>query len=308
LKPPRLEPGDTIAVAAPGSAPSDPSRLSQGIAVLRSRGYRVVTARTDFGPHGYLSGPDDVRLAEFNGFLRRDDVQAIFCVRGGYGTLRLLPHLDYESARRHPKLVVGYSDITALHMALFHRAGIAGIAGPMVAVEWADPDPETERLFWPLVRGETPQPLEGPHGARLVPVRPGRARGFLVGGNLTLVTRLLGSPYLPPLNETLLFLEEVGEPPYRIDGMFAQLRLAGVLDRLGGLILGSFTETETDRPTLSLDDVFGEYLANLPFPVASGLAYGHHPVKSSIPVGVMAELDVRAESATLSVLESVVGG
>ena len=116
MKPAPLHPGDTIAVVAPASAPREAARLDAGIDYLRRLGYRVETGRTDFGPHGFLCGPDDVRLEEFNAFLRRDDVRALFCVRGGYGTLRLLPHLDYDAARRRPKLLVGYSDVTALHL------------------------------------------------------------------------------------------------------------------------------------------------------------------------------------------------
>jgi muramoyltetrapeptide carboxypeptidase len=130
----------------------------------------------------------------------------------------------------------------------------------------------------------------------------------LLGGNLTLVARLLGTPYLPPLDGALLFVEEVGEEPYRIDGLLAQLRLAGVLDRLGGLILGGFTETEPrgSGPTLSLDAVFDDYVCGLSCPVARGLVYGHFPVKNALPVGVRARLSVSSDAATLSILEPVV--
>lgn len=292
---------------APASAPRDPARLQAGIAHLRRLGYEVEVARTDFSPHGFLGGPDAVRLDELNGFLRRDDVQALFCARGGYGTLRLLPHLDYDAARRHPKLLVGYSDITALHLALYRHAGWTGLSGPMVAVEWGDPDPASERLFWELAQGGTPDPLCGPRGEALVPVRPGMAEGVLLGGNLTLITRLVGTPYLPPLDGALLFLEEIGEEPYRIDGLFAQLRLAGILERLGGIILGGFTEAEPkgDGPTLGLDEVLDHYLGNLPCPVARGLVYGHFPVKNTLPFGVSARLSVSSSAATLSILEPV---
>jgi muramoyltetrapeptide carboxypeptidase len=308
VKPAPLHPGDTLAVVAPASAPREPARLQAGIDYLRRLGYRVEVGRADFAPHGYLCGPDAARASELNAFLRRDDVKALFCVRGGYGTLRLLPDLDYDAARRHPKLIVGYSDITALHLAFYHRAGLTGVSGPMVAVEWGAPDAASERLFWELAQGGTPGPLLGPGGEALVPVRPGTAEGVLLGGNLTLVARLLGTPYLPPLDGALLFVEEVGEEPYRIDGLLAQLRLAGVLDRLGGLILGGFTETEPrgSGPTLSLDAVFDDYVCGLSCPVARGLVYGHFPVKNALPVGVRARLSVSSDAATLSILEPVV--
>lgn len=308
VKPAPLHPGDTIAVVAPASAPKDPQKLEAGVAYLRRLGFQVDVGRSALAPHGYLSGPDPARLAEFNDVLRRPDVQALFCVRGGYGSLRLLPDLDYDAARRHPKLIVGYSDVTALHLAFFARSGLTGISGPMVAVEWGAPDPASERLFWELARGATPDPLLGPGGEPLVPVRPGTAEGTLLGGNLTLVSRLVGTPYLPALDGALLFVEEVGEEPYRIDGLLAHLRLAGILDRLGGLILGGLTECEPkpDTPTLSLDDVIDDYVAGLSCPIARGLVYGHFPVKNALPVGVRARLSVSSDAATLSILEPVV--
>ncbi len=306
-KPAPLRPGDTIGVVAPGSPPKDPAKLEAGIARLEALGYRVEVGPAHRTPRGYLAGTDAARLAEFNGFLRRDDVRALFCVRGGYGTLRLLPGLDYAAARRHPKLLVGYSDVTALHLALYHRAGWRGLSGPLV-VEWTEMGAATERLFWALAQGATPQPLLGPAGEHLAPMRPGTAEGVLLGGNLTLVTRLLGTPYLPPLEGALLFVEEVGEQPYRLDGMLAQLRLTGVLERLGGLVVGGLTEgqPDPDRPTLTPDEVLLDYLHDAPFPVATGLVYGHFPEKSTVPVGVRARLDVGGGSAQLSILEPVV--
>ncbi len=304
-KPPALHPGDRIAVVAPASAPVDPARLEAGLAQLRARGFAVEYAPC--APRGYLAGTDADRLAAFNGYLRRDDVRALFCVRGGYGALRLLPHLDYAAARRHPKLLVGYSDITALHLALHARAGWTGLSGPMVAVEWDDPDPASERLFWDLARGGTPAPLLGPGGEAPAPVRPGTAEGPLLGGNLSVLARMIGTPYLPDLRGAILFLEDVGEPPYRLDGLFAQMRLAGLLDGLGGLVLGGFTEADPppDRPSLTVDEVLDDYFGHRPYPVARGLAYGHFPVKNTMPVGVKARLEVDAHTASLSILESV---
>lgn len=291
---------------APASPPKMPGALAAGIETLRARGYRVEVGRSAYAPHGYLAGTDAERLAELNAYLRRPDVKALFCVRGGYGTLRLLPHLDYAAARRHPKLLVGYSDITALHLALFHHAGLPGLSGPMVAVEWPAPDPDAERLFWELAGGGTPASLVGPRGEALTPLRPGEAEGMLLGGNLTLVARLVGTPYLPSLRGALLFLEEVGEPPYRVDGLLAQLRLAGHLDDLGGVLIGGFTKGNlTDFSASAFDDVLTDYFNSASYPVARGLVYGHFPVKNTLPVGVRARLRVDAHTATLSLLEPV---
>lgn len=304
-RPPSLHPGARLAVVAPSSAPADPDGLAAGVATLRARGYAVEVM--PYQPHGYLAGSDADRLAAFNACLRRDDLDALVCARGGYGALRLLPDLDYAAARRHPKLLIGYSDITALHLALYAKAGWTGLSGPMAAVEWPDPDPASERLFWDLARGGVQAPLLGPHGEALTPVRPGTAEGPLLGGNLTVLSRMVGTPYLPDLRGAILFLEDVGEPPYRLDGLFAQLRLAGLLDGLGGLVLGGFTEADPPpgRPSLSVDDVLDDYTRTLGCPVARGLVYGHFPVKNTLPVGVRARLDVTARAATLSILEPV---
>ncbi|MEP0548514.1 MAG: LD-carboxypeptidase [Rhodothermales bacterium] len=305
--PPPLRRTGRIAVAAPASAPLDDARYRAGLDALRARGLRVETPRPTFAEHGFLAGPDADRLAEFNGLLRRDDLDAIVCVRGGYGVLRLLPDLDYAAARAHPKLIVGYSDITALHLALYTKAGLPGLSGPMVASDWPDLDPESEAQFWRLADGDAPVEIHGPGGERLDAVQPGRAEGVLLGGNLTLIAALVGTPYLPDLTGAILFLEEVGEPPYRIDRLLAQLRLAGVLHRLGGLVLGGFTGAEPppNRPSLSLDAVLAHYTSDLACPVARGLVYGHFNPKSTLPVGVRARLDVEGDAARLTVLDPV---
>ncbi len=306
-KPSPLTPGDTVAVIAPSSPPKKPGQIEAGIARLEALGSHVERGRSVLTPRGYLAGPDDERLDEFNRYLRRDDVKALFCVRGGYGALRLLPHLDYAAARRHPKLLIGYSDVTALHLAFNLNAGWRGLSGPLV-VEWGDLEAEPVAQFQTLVEGRAPQPLTGPRGETLSAMRPGTAEGVLLGGNLTMLVRLLGTPFLPPLDGALLFLEDVGEQPYRIDALLAQLKLAGILDRLGGLILGAFTawHPDHDRPTLTPDEVFFDYLHDAPYPVATGLVYGHFTNKSTIPIGVQARLEVTDDSAALSILEPVV--
>jgi len=308
LKPEALRPGDTIGIIAPASAPLDFGKLHAGMAYLQSLGYNIETVRDDFPRTNYLCGSDEERLHELNTFLRRPDIKALFCVRGGYGTMRLLPHIDYEAARANPKLIVGYSDVTALHFALYHKAGLPGVSGPMVAVEWNAPDPASEQLFWDVMQGKRPTPLLGPNGEALAPVRPGTVEGVLLGGNLSLINRLIGTPYLPPLDGAILFIEEVGEQPYRIDAMLAQLKLSGILDRLGGLIIGGITDWEppNNRPTFTPDEVFDYYTRDLPYPVASNLVYGHFPVKNSLPIGVRARLSVSDNAAELSILESVV--
>ena len=306
-KPARLLPGDTIAIIAPASAPKDPEQLQAGMAHFRDRGYCIEIWRDTFSAVGYLCGTDEQRLDELNHYLQRPDIKMLVCARGGYGTLRLLSGVDYTTARRYPKLIVGYSDITALQLALFHKAGLPSLSGPMAAVEWGNLDAESETLFWEIAGGATPQPLLGPHGETLEPVRSGDAEGLLLGGNLSLITRMIGTPYLPSLDGAILFVEETGEPPYRIDGLFAHLKLSGVLDGLNGLVLGAFTEWEptTSSPSLSLEQVLDDYTKDLNCPVARGLVYGHFPVKNTMPIGVMAHLNVCSNVASLSILDPI---
>lgn len=297
----------SVGLIAPAGPPRDLDRLRAGIRALEQHGLDVQRYRPTFGPHGYLAGTDEERLAELNHFLRRTDVDALFCVRGGYGTLRLLEHIDFEAARCHPKLLIGYSDITALQLALLHKAGWASLSGPMVGVEWANLDRACAAQFWNLVRHGTPLTLTGPYGEHLHPVNPGETTGTLLGGNLTLVTKLIGTPFMPDLSGAILFLEEVGEPPYRLDGLFAHLRLSGILDQIGGLVLGGFTEWEADATYgRTAHDVLDEYTQRLSIPVASNLVYGHFPVKSAIPLGIQAKLSVNQHRGVLTMLEPLV--
>jgi muramoyltetrapeptide carboxypeptidase len=293
-------------VLAPASAAFSVDAVRAGVEALRARGFDVV-APPERERYGHLSALDAVRLADLNEALRDPDTDAIVCVRGGYGTLRLLPGVDYDAARAHPKLVVGYSDITALQLALLARADLRSISGPMAAVEWATIDAPSEALFTSLARGGTTDDLIGPGGERLAPMRPGSAEGRLIGGNLALVCRLVGTPYLPDLTGAILFFEEVGETPYRLDGMLAQLALAGVLGRLGGVVVGQITDADPQpgRPSLSVDEVLRDHLGSLPIPVATGLVYGHISVKNAVPIGPRARLDVTGSEARLALLEPV---
>lgn len=303
LPPPLLRDG-SVAVVAPASAPPDPDAYRAGLAALRERGLHVEAPET-IRPFGYLAGPDAVRLEALNAALARPDLDAIFCARGGYGVLRLLPDVDYDAAAAHPKLLIGYSDITALQLALYARAGVPSLSGPMVAPDWPHMDDEQEAWFWALAGGEAPFTVSNPGGALTGGLQEGSAEGVLLGGNLTMLCALLSTPYMPDLDGALLFVEEVGEAPYRVDRLFAQLRLAGVLDRIGGLILGAFTgsDPQPGRPSLPLREVIRHYAGLVNGPVAAGLVYGHLRPKAILPIGVRARLTVDEPGATLTVLD-----
>ncbi|MEM1125393.1 MAG: LD-carboxypeptidase [Bacteroidota bacterium] len=305
-----LRPGGRLGVIAPASAPRRPDTLARGLAHLEALGYEIVQPRAQMERQGYLAGSDAQRLDELNALLRRTDLDALVCVRGGYGTLRLLPGIDYEAARAHPKLLIGYSDITALQLALYTRAGLPSLSGPMVAVEWGAMTPAVEADFWAMVTGVPRDPLPLLPGEALVPVRPGSAEGPLLGGNLAVLTRLIGTPYLPPLDGAILVIEEVGEAPYRLDGLFAHLHLSGVLDRIGGLLIGQITAWAASDEAVEghPDEVIAHYTAGLSCPVARGFAYGHVANKHAVPLGIPARLEVTDEAVAVSYLSPLVHG
>ncbi|HRK73073.1 MAG TPA: LD-carboxypeptidase [Rhodothermales bacterium] len=308
MKAPALLSGDTIAVIAPASAPRSMEVYHRGLVRLKERGYQILPLRDQITPYGYLADTDAIRLAELNEAIRRPDIKAIFSVRGGYGTPRLLPGIDYDAAKRHPKILVGYSDITALHWALYQKSGWYGLSGHLV-VEWgAEEDalsPSAEALFWNLLGGKNPDQVVGPAGETLQPMRPGTAEGVLLGGNLMLITCLLGTPYCPDLTGTLLFIEDVGEKPYSVDRMLMQLRLAGHLDKLGGVLIGGFTDADVPANSLGFNEVFDHYFGNAPYPVATNLCYGHWTNKLCLPIGIQARLEVNAQGASLTYLETL---
>lgn len=302
LRPRPLRPGTPIAVVAPASAPTDLTPYREGLSRLRSL-YEVRTAWAPGRQQGYLSAPDAVRAAALHDAIRDPAIDAIVCVRGGYGCLRLLDRLDWALARRHPTLVVGYSDVTALHLAFYARVGWTGLSGPVVT-EWADADEQTLAPFRTLAEGG----LFSIDADRLTPVRPGTATGPLLGGNLSVLTRLLGTPFVPDWSGAILVVEDVAEAPYRVDRMLSHLQHAGVLDAVGGVVLGRFTtgDLDPDRPTLSLDTVFADYFGDRPYPVATNLPYGHVLPRRTLPLGVPARLSVTSTGAQLEALAPAV--
>lgn len=308
--PPSLLPPAPVRVIAPASAPRKPEDLSKGLSGLESAGLSPVISRPDLIPVGYLSGSDQERLDELNDALGGSGPSTVICVRGGYGMLRILDLVDFGAAALAPKLVVGYSDITALQLALFAHTGLISVSGPMVAVEWRDAEGTCPKQFLELVHPDyVPGPLDPDHPqATLV---PGEAEGLLLGGNLSLLCKLLGTPHLPDLSGAILFLEDIGEKPYQVDGMLAQLQLAGVLDGLAGIVFGGFTgaDPDPDKPSLTMSQVFEDYVSDLGIPVATGLRYGHYPDKVAIPIGVRAHLSASTDgTAVLSLLERPTAG
>ena len=309
LKPPRLKKGDLIGLVSPASSPTPRDKIEASVRYLENLGYPVKVGENAYKNWGYLAGTDEERAEDFNAMIRNPEVKAIFALRGGYGTPRLLPKIAYRALARQPKIISGFSDITALQLAIFRKCRLVTFSGPMLAVEfWKKPDPFTEENFWRLLTsksavGELANPIEH----RVEVFNEGKGRGVLLGGNLALVSSTIGTPFMPPTKGAVLVLEEVDEYPYRLDRMLAQLRNAGVLNGLNGLLLGQFTNCEPKdpaKPHLSTDFILEEYSEYISGPVLAGLLYGHVPKKLTIPFGLTAWID--ANKRTIRVAESAV--
>jgi len=300
-RPPRLSPGDPIRLVA-GSGPVDIQRFHSGVEILARRYELIYDEDEIFAREGYLAGSDEHRLESLNMALADPECRAIVMARGGYGLTRILSGLDREALRRYPKVIVGYSDITAL-LAWAMAAGCASIYGPMISD--LDSLAVEDRLALVDLL-ENPSPAE--ICTDLEPLVGGLVEGPLIGGNLVVLTRLLGTPWQPDLQGAILFLEEVGEQPYRIDRMLTHLQSAGVFDVINGLVLGDFVGCEEagdgKYPDVSLKDVLFDKLGGLRVPVVMNGGFGHGKRKRSIPYGVRARLE--AGDGRLSVQEGVV--
>jgi muramoyltetrapeptide carboxypeptidase len=284
-------------VAPAGPIPAD--NYGAGLTLLQRR-YRVKAREDLFARDGFLAGNDDRRLTELQAALEDPEVQAVIAARGGYGTMRLLTKLDAGRFARAPKVLVGFSDLTAL-LAWGHAAGVASIHGPMTVQLPRLPDADLQLLFKLL---EDPAPV-GEWASSLQPLRGGQAEGVLLGGNLELITRLVGTPWALPLAGAILFIEEVGEAPYRIDRQLTHLALAGAFDGVRGVIVGELTRCEDKEGYgRKAEEVIAEQISRLGVPAVVGAPLGHGYVNRSLPFGGRARLD--ADRGTVEILEGAV--
>ena len=309
LKPPRLRHGDVIGIVAPASPALDLDRVQTGVQYLERLGYRVQLGRYLEARHGFCAGTDLQRADDLNRMFRDPKVKAIFALRGGYGSGRLLSLIDYRVVRSRPKIFVGFSDLTALQLALLRRTGLATFSGPQVAVEFGSGvDPYTEEHFWRLLTSSRrPGDLHFSERQGSTILQDGRAEGFLAGGNLALLTSLIGTSYLPNLRGAILAVEDVGEQLHRLDRMWVQLRHAGILRQSAGIVLGRFTQCAPGNPEiphLPLPEILLDAARNCPGPAIHGFPYGHIRRRVTLPWGVRARLDTRR--STLTLLEAAV--
>lgn len=311
--PKRLSPGDTVMLIAPAGPPNreEVMRFKDHI---EQRGYKVKLRDDIFDVEGYLAGSDQRRADEFNEAFADPEVDGVLCVRGGYGCMRMLPLVDFDPVKKHPKLLLGFSDVTALHAAM-NKAGIVSFHGPGPASGLGSKEGPTDFTAKYVVRAVEASPV-APTGPYTVEVPEsvskvdsfgkGKATGRLVGGNLSLISALEGTPYAIDTKDAILMIEDVNEAPYRIDRMVQQLKLAGKLDDIKGVVLGKFTEDFvredklTDDKRFDTTGVLRQYFENLGVPVLVNYPIGHFPQNCTVPLG--GEVEIDADAKTLKIL------
>ncbi len=294
IKPRRLKMGGIIGIVAPAS-PFDQDELAQGRTLLHAMGFATQLAGGVFARKGFLAGSDTDRAEQIHAMFTDDHVNAIMCARGGYGSLRLLPLLDFNLIRTHPKPFIGFSDITALHHAIFQRCGLVTFHGPVVCT-LAKGDPRNRSSFIEAVC--TGQPVRLTADEPLA-IKPGMAQGILVGGNLTTLCHLLGTPFAASYKGCLLFIEDTGEAPYRIDRMLVQMKIAGIFSGLSGIILGTFKACGAQA---DIHEIVRRLFDDCDIPILAGVGCGHGERNFTIPFGAMARLN--ADAGELTVLEA----
>ena len=313
IRPPALKPGDTIAIVAP-AGPVELPPLREYAARLERAGYRVIIPEgIGHRRSGYLAGTDEERAAELNRMIRDPAVRAIFPARGGFGLTRILDRIDYAALRKDPKIITGYSDLTALHLAVAREARVITFHSPMPESSlWKSEKPDyafaadsfRRAIFADSYKkGESGYTIAVPADAKPVKLVGGTARGRLLGGNLSLIAATIGTPYALQPHGAILFIEDVHEAPYRVDRMLSQLRLAGVLDDVAGVVAGSFSSNDPSDAK-ELDRVLKDYLGELKVPVIMGFPVGHTPLNATLPQGGLAELD--ADNGRLRLIENPV--
>ncbi|WP_428388837.1 S66 peptidase family protein [Mucisphaera sp.] len=315
IKPKALEPGDTIAFVAPAGE-LDQERIERAQVRLADMGFKIVIPPNLYRKHGYLAGSDHERAAELMAVFQDPEIDAIFPGTGGYGATRILELLDYEVIRANPKVFIGFSDITALHAAFHQRAGLVTFHSPNPM--WglgseSNLRPFSADYFWRALlkssyEAEDAEPYVIKSDERVeVPVETmvgGIARGQIVGGNLSLVQAVTGTPYQYDTVDKILYLEDIGEAPYRVDRMLRQMKDSGQLDQISGAILGRFTRRareDTSNETTTMREVLEDYFLNLGVPIIKNFPAGHVADNATLPFGVLVEMD--ADAQTITVLE-----
>jgi muramoyltetrapeptide carboxypeptidase len=314
LKPFVLQRGDTVALICPSSRPFDPGRIAQSQRFLEAEGFWVIVGKHVLKRYGNFAGTDQERLEDFHEVWANPDIKAVICERGGNGAARLLPHLDYDLIRANPKILIGYSDITALHLAIHKMTGLITLHGSVALDALATPY-TYERYIQALTSreplGAIPDPPVAAHPLPYPPyrmvIRTGRASGRLIGGNLTLIMETMGTPYEIDASGKILFVEDLNSEPHDYDAAFTQLRQAGKLHSAAGIIVGQCAGSDphgTFVSNFSLEDLIEQHMGDLGIPVIYGLRLGHTPDQCVLPIGAQATLTATDEAVEIIVEEA----
>lgn len=291
--PSKLRLGDRVGLVCP-SSPTTSERVDLCKDFIEALGFQTVVGDScKKRYHGYLAGTDKERANDINNMFANPFVKAIFCIRGGYGSARIMKYLDYDLIRRNPKIFVGYSDVTNLNLAFLKLSNLVTFHGPMVSSNMLEHfDEYTKRSFFAALNMHDRLEFKNPIGDEFHVIAHGRARGMVVGGNLALLINMLGTFYMPDLKGKILFIEDIHESVPRVNRMLDQLSLLGVFNQVRGILIGDFTDCDNDEDEgFQISDLFKEYFSNLKIPVLSNIKSGHSYPMGTIPLGTICEMD-----------------
>jgi len=296
IKPAKLKTGDVIGIISPASSAQDSKKIENGVQYLEKNGYRVEIGKNVGKTNGYLAGTDQERADDMNLMFKNKNIKAIICLRGGYGASRILDKINYKIIRNNPKIFVGFSEITALQMAILQKAGLITFAGPMLAPDFADNvSAYTEEFFWRIITSNKKMGrLKYPSNGKLTAITKGSSSGRILGGNLSVFAALIGTEYLPSMKEKILMLEDINELPYKVDRILNQMKMLKVFKQVKGVILGRFVgcyEHDPMKKSLTLGEVMEDYLSHLKIPVLYAFPHGHIKDKVTVPLGLRVKIN-----------------
>jgi len=295
--PDNLRLGDTVGLVCPASGVV-PERVEACEALIRQMGYRVRIGRNcKKSYHGYLAGTDEERAADLNEMFADQSIKAIFCIRGGNGTGRIMSLLDYNMIRKNPKIFVGYSDITNLNMAFYQLCDMVTFHGPMVSSNMLEHfDGYTRQCFYDVLNMKREYRLCNPDGVEMEVLANGRAKGRIIGGNLSLLISMIGTFYAPDFRDTILFIEDIYEPVSSVNRMLDQLFHTGIMQQINGLLIGSFDEAgNKENPSFLVPDLMREYFTGFDKPVIAGICCGHCFPTATLPLGTECEINTKGK-------------
>ena len=300
--PPRLRTGDTVGIIAPSSCVLKED-VEPGIGYLESCGFQVVLGHSLYSKHRYLAGTDQDRANDINRMFENPKIQALLCARGGYGSIRILDKINYGMIPYNPKILIGFSDSTALQLAMYAKAKLVSYSGLLLTKDITDENINSDTLgsLTNVICHNKFKPAQN-----FTVIKPGIAKGPVIAGCLTIICSLLGTPFCPKMEDAILVIEDVNEEPYRIDRLLAQLRLSGTLSRIGGLVLGTFEDCGNHQNDNHLLEIFEELQEVVQGPIISGFPYGHGTDRVILPIGIKGKIIAKSNQGSFSIEQPMV--